>query len=595
MRICEVIQALYHGTLAKIEISEQSRRLAQYHRARALPSWGMSLSRVGVDSEAVDVSIIIPSFNYAEHLELAMMSAMNAAILNDHLKVEIIIFDDCSTDSSYKTAVRFGSQSKIPFLIIRPFWNVGLSSARNIGLLHARGTYVFFLDADNTMFADGLRNLYACAEERNADAAYGPIRRIALDGHPHGFLSNQPFDEVVLRTLGNYIDAMALFRRSSLLNIGGYDLELLRHIGGHEDHDLWLRLAAAKAKICYCPEAVVGDYLEKMHGMAHSISSREYSDGYQYMQTQIAAGSRQRDDQLVFDLGFHKGEDSAYYLNAGYRVVAVEADPGLYAQGVSWFWESINKGQLTLINAAVVGWRRKQSFDTIQFHPHPTNTLWGTASASYCQRNAHTHGKPHGSEVVVPTISLEQLVTKYGCPYFLKIDIEGMDTEVVNDLERLTTVPAFVSWETGKQDLGKVIASHLRMRRLGYQRFRIVQQKNINEKFQRSGTSQKVPPFSEHSSGPMPDRHPLGWISVTGAITRYILLFGIYRLIGPGSPFWWAERHRSPFVHAIPCRLRNFLESRSIAFPGWFDSHAALSEAFVMRDSAGIRHDKVSD
>lgn len=35
--------------------------------------------------------------------------------------------------------------------------------------------------------------------------------------------------------------------------------------------------------------------------------------------------------KLIFDIGFHKGEDTRYYLYRGYDVVAVDAAPDKYA------------------------------------------------------------------------------------------------------------------------------------------------------------------------------------------------------------------------------------------------------------------------
>jgi FkbM family methyltransferase len=581
MRVTDPILAAYHALLARAGISEQSKRLSQYHRARALPDWAVSVTRLGPAIAQADVSIIIPSFNYANHLPAAIESAVAAARANTHLRAEVIVFDDHSTDGSYQIALRLCRQSGIACRIIRPIWNVGLISARNISLRHAIGTYVFFLDADNTMTADGLQMLHAGASQSNADAAYGPIRRISADGDHDGFLSDRPFDETLLRTTGNYIDAMALFRRQSVLAIGGYDLDLLRWIGGHEDHDLWLRLAAAKAVIRFCAGGVVGDYVVKKDSMANSISAREYADGFRYMRTDIVAGPSQPDDGLIFDLGFHKGEDSLRYLEAGFRVLAIEADPALHASGVQSFAQAIDHQKLTLLHAAVLGWRRRQCNGVITFHPHPENSLWGTASDSFRKRNAELHGKPHAPAVEVPATSLEMLVAQYGCPRFLKVDIEGMDTEVVNDLERLTVLPPFVSWETGKQSLGKIFATHLRLYRLGYRRFRVAQQMNAGNGSQRLGAG-RTSPFSQHSSGPMPEDHPMPWGGVTAALAKYVLLFIAYRLVGPGSLFWRAERHRSAVINTLPRKVRTFTQSRSIPFPGWYDTHAALP-AYVNR------------
>lgn len=578
MRITDGCLAIYHGMLARTGISGHSKRIAQYHRARALPGWGLSVLELGPARGKADLSIIIACFNYAEFLPAAIQSASNAAAANPHLKTEIIVFDDRSTDNSHDIATHLGAASGIAFTVIRPIWNVGLTSARNISLQNAQGDFVFFLDADNTMSPDGLKALTDCAVTENADAVYGPIQRIDQNSTHAGFISNQPFDEHILRSQGNYIDAMALFRRSTLLDIGGYDLELLAHIGGHEDHDLWLRLAATKAVVKYCADSVIGNYLVKNDSMAQSISQREYADGYRYMNTDIRVQPDHHDDLLVFDLGFHMGEDTAFYLDAGYRVLAVEADPEIRATGLQRFADKIESRQLVLVHAAAVGWRTLQQNKSITFHPHQTNSQWGTVDPAFLQRNADIHLQPHAPAISVPAISLERLVTDHGCPHLLKVDIEGMDAAVINDLERLAVLPPYVSWETGKHHFLKIVALHLRLYRIGYRRFRVVQQMYASNQFPAIDGPAHILPGRPHSSGPMPDTHPQPWQGIARVLLKYAALFIAYRLIGPGSPFWNAERHQSRLVNTLPRKIRSFVTKRSIPFPGWFDTHAALPE-----------------
>ena len=74
--------------------------------------------------------------------------------------------------------------------------------------------------------------------------------------------------------------------------------------------------------------------------------------------------------------------------------------------------------------------------------------------------------------------------------------------------DRPAVLPAYVSWETGKQSLAKVIASHLRLRRLGYRNFRVVQQTKVHRQLRPQDASDGLEPFPEQSSGPMPFRHP---------------------------------------------------------------------------------------
>jgi hypothetical protein len=58
-------------------------------------------------------------------------------------------------------------------------------------------------------------------------------------------------------------------------------------------------------------------------------------------------------DDLIFDLGFHNGDDTAFYLAKGSRVVAVEAHPELVEAGLRRFSSEIRGGRLILLHKAV--------------------------------------------------------------------------------------------------------------------------------------------------------------------------------------------------------------------------------------------------
>lgn len=58
-------------------------------------------------------------------------------------------------------------------------------------------------------------------------------------------------------------------------------------------------------------------------------------------------------EELIYDIGFHKGEDTLFYLLKGYNVVAVDADIELIEEGKSSFKEYIDNGRLILLNYAI--------------------------------------------------------------------------------------------------------------------------------------------------------------------------------------------------------------------------------------------------
>ena len=49
----------------------------------------------------------------------------------------------------------------------------------------------------------------------------------------------------------------------------------------------------------------------------------------------------------MYDVGMHNGNDAAFYLHQGYRVVAIEADPVFVEQAKWRFAQEIREGRLT--------------------------------------------------------------------------------------------------------------------------------------------------------------------------------------------------------------------------------------------------------
>ena len=63
-------------------------------------------------------------------------------------------------------------------------------------------------------------------------------------------------------------------------------------------------------------------------------------------------------ENLVYDVGLHKGEDTDFYLRKGYSVIGIEANPKLIASATTCFQDAIARGRLHLIEGAVAPDRR---------------------------------------------------------------------------------------------------------------------------------------------------------------------------------------------------------------------------------------------
>jgi len=68
--------------------------------------------------------------------------------------------------------------------------------------------------------------------------------------------------------------------------------------------------------------------------------------------------------KLIFDIGMFDGDDTRYYLNKGYKVLAVEANTVLVKRAKEiLFNEHINNGDLTILNFALTDGKKKRITD----------------------------------------------------------------------------------------------------------------------------------------------------------------------------------------------------------------------------------------
>lgn len=113
--------------------------------------------------EAPFFSIVIPTYNRAHILERAVQSCLNQT----YKGFEIIVVDDCSTDNTQKVLKKF--RNKQIHYFVQP-QNAGPSAARNRGIKEAKGSYIAFLDSDDTFMPGKLQAIYdAIQQEPDAD------------------------------------------------------------------------------------------------------------------------------------------------------------------------------------------------------------------------------------------------------------------------------------------------------------------------------------------------------------------------------------------------------------------------------------------
>jgi hypothetical protein len=218
------------------------------------------VERLGPVIEEPLVSVLLTVHDYAAYVG----EALRSAALAECPGIEVIAVDDGSTDGSAE-AIRTASRELpwLPVTLVSRGRNHGLPAARNLALDHARADLVFVLDADNVIRRGGPQKLAAAlGEHPDAAFAYGLIECFDSTG-PCDVLNWMDWDPARLR-LGNYVDAMAMIRRSALEAIGGYPLDPA--LFGWEDFAVWLAMASEGMEGIRVPD-FVARYRRSSHSM----------------------------------------------------------------------------------------------------------------------------------------------------------------------------------------------------------------------------------------------------------------------------------------------------------------------------------------
>lgn len=115
------------------------------------------------------ISIIIPVYNVGNLLK----TCLDSVLCQTYQNFEIILIDDGSTDNSLQTIESLiVTDSRI---CVFQQVNQGAASARNLGIEHSRGDYLFFLDADDTISPDAIEYLFKLLQSTNSQVAASGI------------------------------------------------------------------------------------------------------------------------------------------------------------------------------------------------------------------------------------------------------------------------------------------------------------------------------------------------------------------------------------------------------------------------------------
>ena len=111
------------------------------------------------------ISIIVPVYQTGKYLRTCLDSILAQTMVD----FEVVIIDDGSTDESPAICDEYASKDSRVHVIHQP--NGGRSAARNIGLAHAKGDWIGFVDSDDWIEPDMYEALLGAAQAQGAQVA----------------------------------------------------------------------------------------------------------------------------------------------------------------------------------------------------------------------------------------------------------------------------------------------------------------------------------------------------------------------------------------------------------------------------------------
>ncbi len=196
------------------------------------------------------LSIVVPVYNIQDYITCCLDSCLNQDL--PPTDYEIIAVDDGSTDHSAEIIHQY--MDKYPNLRYVYQENQGLSGARNTGIVHAQGEYIWFVDGDDQIRNNCLHELSVLSSKNNCDILTFDF---STNGDP-GYHAAVNFADSVISGLDfiNYYKCTIsawrhLYKRNFLLSKGLVFTKGLLH----EDGEFNLRAFSLANRVLYHPHA----------------------------------------------------------------------------------------------------------------------------------------------------------------------------------------------------------------------------------------------------------------------------------------------------------------------------------------------------
>ena len=259
-----------------------------------------------------EISVIMSVYNGEEYLEKAIESVINQTFKN----WELIIINDCSTDSTEKILEKFAALDE-RIKVHKNEVNLRLPKSLNKAIALAQGKYIARMDADDICLPDRLSKQHSFMES-NPDISLSSCRFMTLkngvvsSGGCGGRCDSNSLRALLLVT--NPILHPGVIAKAEVMKKLGYDTNLTCT----EDLDLWTRMSREKLKMQILPEylmiyrlhdkQITSTTLERQHKEVVSIQNEYYKEFLECM-------DKEQEDFYIHGIYFREKIDINMFCN----------------------------------------------------------------------------------------------------------------------------------------------------------------------------------------------------------------------------------------------------------------------------------------
>ncbi len=234
-----------------------------------------------------EISVIMSVYNGETYLEEALESVRNQTFKN----LELIVINDCSTDSTSEILAEFASKDD-RIKVHTNEVNLRLPASLNKAISLCKGKYIARMDADDICLPERFERQYKFMEEHQ-DVALSSCRfmtvknGVYMSGGAGGRCDNSALRAMLL--VGNPILHPGVIAKAEVLKKINYDTTLTCT----EDLELWTRMAMKNQKIEILPEClliyrlhdkqITSTTLERQHTEVLKIQQKYYGELLQEM------------------------------------------------------------------------------------------------------------------------------------------------------------------------------------------------------------------------------------------------------------------------------------------------------------------------